>query len=622
MRRNKLFKLSVSNVFFLKCFVKYILLLMLPLGAIGSYSLYRSNLESRQNIETRNWNLMYQFKNQADSLFQTVDIINSFLLDSPAINAAIRSAFLDDELTSQNVDQMQTLSLYLRSIINANKYAYSCYLYYDNDFGRYIVTQNGLSYIRSYSDETWLASYRNSDLDFWCETTWLSTYSLSLRKEMLAMYQKLYSPYSATLPRGVLVAFFSLENMREYINNFDLYPDQTILFIQEDGSVLFQTDDGDYSDIWQQIRTQVNSGTPYMNFEAAFRDEPYVFSLISSSEDGYYYLSLVPRRNLYEHTRSLTVTFLTIGAISIILSVILSMRSARNDYNQLQSIIKIFTTVDSDLWQREVGQQESRQENAPFKKNDPYQVILRNVINLFIEQHYLQLQITNKQYQMQLLEMQSLQHQINPHFLFNTLNMIYWEAIHFTNQPNTCSAMISDLSEIMAYSLTDAQDKVPVGRELEYLRHYTNIQELRYAHKFSILWDISEEALDLAIIKMVFQPLIENAIYHGIKEKAGTGIIKIKIYWHVSYMDIHILDNGIGMTGEQLLRLRDRLRGGSEPLNHIGLLNTSRRLVLTSGEASAVRLYSKYGSGTVVSFRIPAEKLPEESQERLRRPEH
>ena len=533
-----------------------------------------------------------------------MDILSSFLLSSPSVNTSIRDAFLDDTLASHNIDQMQTLALYLESIISANKYAYSCYLYYDNDFGRFIMTQNGLSYIRSYSHEDWLGRYQDSPVDFWCETTQLDTYSSARKKDVLAMYQKLYSPYSATLSRGVLVTFFSMDSIRDYIGHFDLYPDQTILFLQDDGSIYFQTDSRDYSGLWSQIRHHITPDSSYLNFNMEFLDETYVASLALSSRDGWYYLSLVPNRNLYQHTRSLTSAFLLVAILSIVFGMILSMRTARYDYAQLQSIMELFHKADSQVWQ---------QEKTVLKKNDPYQVILHHIISLFIEQHYLQLQVTNKQYQMQLLEIQSLQHQINPHFLFNTLHTIYWEAIRFTGQPNTCSAMISDLSEIMAYSLTDAQDKVPIRKELEYLQHYTNIQEVRYGHKFTISWDVSPQALDNAIIKMVFQPLVENSIYHGLKEKNSPGHIRIKIYDQGEKILIHILDNGIGMDAGRLQQMRGRLQNGTEPLDHIGLLNTSHRLELTYGEASRIRLYSRRNRGTIVSFQIPAERLAEKS---------
>lgn len=588
----------MRTVFFLKRFKTYIMLLVLPMTVISAYSLYHSIRQSHENIETRNWNLLYQIQNQMDSMYETIHIIDSFLSSSPAINDTIQDAFLDDTLTSANVDQMQTVALFLRSILNSNVYAHSAYLYFDNEFGRYIAASNGLSYIRSYSDYHWLKNYLDAEQDFWCETDNIPMYSHNNPLPVITMYQKLYSPYSTSLPRGVLVTHYSLDSITEYINGLNLYPNQAILFLQENGTILYQSDSSDYSDILPEIKKSLTLDD-YSDLKIRYQDKMYVASVIRSSEENCYYLSLVPNRELYASSWSLSTVFLTVLILMMLLTGYLSMRSARLDYAQLQSIIRIFSDATSY----------SAIKEEPVNKNDPYQVILHDVINLFVKQHYLQLQITNKQYEMQLLELNSLQHQINPHFLFNTLNMIYWEAIHFTNQPNACSSMISDLSDIMAYSLTDAQNKVPVAKELEYLRHYTRIQETRYKDRLTICWEIDEEVLEYGIIKMIFQPLIENAIDHGIKKLTRKGIIKIRVHFHPDRIQIHILDNGVGIAADQLALLQEKLKQPRDSIKHIGLLNTNRRLILAYGEASAIRIISRQNIGTVIAFQIPLEKL-------------
>jgi len=594
----KIKKLSMSNMFFLKSFLKNFMLIMLPLSIISAYSLYRFNKETSETIEARNWNLMYQIKTQADSMFQTIDIISSFLSESASVNNTLQDAFLDDMLSSQTTKQLHLLSQYLQSIVDSNEFAHSAYLYYDNEFGRYIATSNGLSYIHNYSNNNWLESYKNTSKDFWYESKKISTYSLTPDKDVIAFYKKLYSPYSTTLPRGVLITYYSLDEFLEYISNFDLYQEQIILFLPQNESPLLQTSDKDFSDIWSQLEPKLTSYANYSSFTLEYAGISYVVSGIKACKDDLYYISLVPRETLFKQSQSLTIVFVSIATASCILSIILAMMSARHEYRQLKEIIDIFSDVDNKL---------SLHKQSNSKIYNPYRVILRNVINLFLQQRYLKLQIDNKQYQMQLLKLQALQSQINPHFLFNTLNTIYWEAISFTKQPNTCSAMISDLSEIMAYSLTDPYEKVPISKELSYLQHYINIQQARYNQKFKVIWDIEEDVKKMSMIKMILQPLVENSIQHGIKENLEKGIIKIKIYYQNHSVKFHILDNGQGIPTVKLMALRKQLQEALEDPNQIGLLNTNRRLVLTYGKTSTIRLYSRYHTGTIVSFSIPLE---------------
>lgn len=573
---------------------------MLPLSIISAYSLYRFNEDTYQTIKARNWNLMYQIKTEADSMFQSINIISSYLSGSSSVAKTLQEIFFTDILSSNDMKKMTTFKQYLQSIIGSNKYAHLAYLYFNNDLGRTIVASSDSSYIRNYSDENPWNDYMDSLDDFGVETKIVNTYSLSPDKEVITVYKKLYSVNSAYLSQGILLVNYSSDSFKEYIKHFDLYPGQIILFIHEDGTPLFQTSDKDFTDLWSQITPNLSSKDNYEVFSMEYYGSSYVTSLIPASAENLYYVSLIPAESLYAQSNSLMLVFWMITAAACILSILLSLINTRHEYNQLQNIIDIFSDVDNEI---------SRHKKTALKSTNPYQIILHNVINLFLEQRYLKLQIENKQFQMQLLELRSLQHQINPHFLFNTLNTIYWEAIRFTSCPNTCSSMISDLSEIMSYSLTDAQSKVPISKELEFLQHYTNIQEIRYDHKFEIIPDIDDEVLEMAIIKMVLQPLVENAIYHGIKENDGHGIIKIKIYHQQDRILVHILDNGLGIPAKKLASLRNQLKNTDTSSSHIGLLNTNRRLCLTYGEESIIRLYSRYHSGTIISFSIPAEKL-------------
>jgi len=124
-----------------------------------------------------------------------------------------------------------------------------------------------------------------------------------------------------------------------------------------------------------------------------------------------------------------------------------------------------------------------------------------------------------------------------------------------------------------------------------------------------VLWDIDEECFQLTIPKMILQPLVENSIYHGIKEKEGLGTIKIKVFRRGDRMVVHVVDNGQGIPAEKLSSLKKQLQDAEESPEHIGLLNTNKRLILSYGAAATIRLCSKYERGTAISFSIPADEI-------------
>jgi two-component system sensor histidine kinase YesM len=216
------------------------------------------------------------------------------------------------------------------------------------------------------------------------------------------------------------------------------------------------------------------------------------------------------------------------------------------------------------------------------------------------------------------MEMLALQSQINPHFLYNTLEIIYWKTVAISGKPNEASTMIEHSGDILKYALSSPQHKMVIlQKELQHTQIYVEIQKIRYKDKFEVIWDVKGNLQRYFVPKLLLQPLIENSIYHGIKEKPGKCCIKVRIRRLPSMISIHVIDNGIGMSRERLnevmsLMAHDDSRNQNttpEPMKdspgNIGLYNTNKRLVLSYGELFNLRIVSKPGWGTSVQIRIP-----------------
>lgn len=216
--------------------------------------------------------------------------------------------------------------------------------------------------------------------------------------------------------------------------------------------------------------------------------------------------------------------------------------------------------------------------------------------------------------------MQALQHQINPHFLHNTLNNIYWESVKLTGLENKCSQMISYLSAIMRYSLSGPQENVKIQDEINYLEKYLEIMKLRYADKFDADFQVDPGSSIYPVKKMILQPLVENAIYHGIKAKNGKGFIRVSVHRKKGRIYFTIYDSGNGIPPEKLSSIKKALEETNQTASqHIGLVNTNSRLVLSYGSESGLHVNSKWGQFTVIWFSIPIldEVLEQESEQEL-----
>lgn len=214
----------------------------------------------------------------------------------------------------------------------------------------------------------------------------------------------------------------------------------------------------------------------------------------------------------------------------------------------------------------------------------------------------------NRQEQIHLrdLELKLLQAQIDPHFLYNTLDNIVWLAED--DRKEDVENIAAALSTFFRTALSGGRDEIRIREEEMHIRSYLEIQQFRYRDMLSYSIDVDPDCEDCTILKMTLQPVVENAIYHGIKNKRGGGHISIQIQGFEGRVRILISDTGMGMTKEQLTQLIRRVDGNEKQdgdHTHFGLSNVAERLRLNYGESSGLVFHSVYGEGTQVEILIP-----------------
>ena len=213
-------------------------------------------------------------------------------------------------------------------------------------------------------------------------------------------------------------------------------------------------------------------------------------------------------------------------------------------------------------------------------------------------------QVRAEQRQLRKAEFELLQAQINPHFLYNTLDAIVWSA-EAGNQKQVI-AMVGSLSDFFRTSLNKGKEIVTVREDLHHVRSYLEIQQIRYLDILSYKIDVPEELYDYKVPKITLQPLVENALYHGIKNKRGGGQIVVLGWDDVDSYYIQVKDNGIGMTKERLDEIRNALKEAVPKENVLyGLYNVNERIRLNLGEGYGIEIESKYEEGTKVTLHLP-----------------
>ncbi len=207
-------------------------------------------------------------------------------------------------------------------------------------------------------------------------------------------------------------------------------------------------------------------------------------------------------------------------------------------------------------------------------------------------------------------EFDTLQSQINPHFLYNTLDIIVWMIEN--EQKQEAVKVVTALARFFRISLSKGKSIIPVRDELEHVRNYLMIQQMRFKNKFTYEIEAGEDVMELACLKLLLQPLVENAIYHGMEFMDGDGEIRVRAFREEDSLWFEISDNGLGMTGEQvegLLSEKPQVRSGRG--SGIGVKNVNERIELYFGKPYGLIIESEPDEGTVIRIHLPVKMYAE-----------
>ncbi|WP_338130565.1 sensor histidine kinase [Cohnella ginsengisoli] len=206
-------------------------------------------------------------------------------------------------------------------------------------------------------------------------------------------------------------------------------------------------------------------------------------------------------------------------------------------------------------------------------------------------------------------ELKAMQAQINPHFLYNTLDSIRWMAVK--NKDYEVGEQIEALSDLFRHSLNQGKEATTLREEIDHLRNYLLIQQTRFSDRLSCLIEVDPSALDAEIPKLVLQPLVENAIVHGLEDEPRGGRIEVRAAYANGEIAITVRDNG---KGTDALPIRAMLAGDTTGREAFALLNIHERIKLRYGEEYGLEFDSAPGRGTVVVVRIPARETTKEER--------
>ncbi len=582
--------------YFFKRFRHYFLQMLVPTLVV--FFVFFAVIIARSVRETRS-TVRYSLENLSSNMKSAIEspiTQNDTLTSSPRFSSSMRNFLTGRVEEYGDLVIMKTMRATLNSIVDAGEYLDSIYLMLDDrDF--ILSSKDGLRAIASYADDSWVQDARTlqNKKEVLLKRRTDATGTFSAPREFITCYQRMLLLKGAVIINIDVAAFTRMLDADAMVKAGTLLMlnsrDEALLEHSAGGNPVAVADSliaGVLRD--EAMASRLREGT-FITLDGAH----YLCNALTHESLGLTFVSLVPLGELLGMQQEYVTLFILILLTNMLVVALLAYTTTQRIFKQIYYLIDVFADAERGVFP---ARDESRMA-------DEYDVIMNNIVHLFLNTTHLSTLLAQKQTQKELAERTALQLQINPHFLYNTLQTIDF-AVRKGSDPFAISRMVQDLSSILKRSLSNPLEHVMLEEELNSLYAYVRIQRVRFGDTFVLYYEIDDDVLDAQVFSLMLQPLVENSILHGIRHLDKRGFIRVSARRQEGGLLISVLDNGVGLTEEQRQEVLARVQ--AEHGESIGLANVHKRLLLHFGEASGLQIHSQKGIGTRVFFVIPYRK--------------
>ncbi len=574
-----------------KLLCTYFLLVVLPLGffTVYAYRRVRNVVQEQTFIAMQN-----AFEDTVNSMQQSLgklDAVIDILAMDPLVYA-IASNDPEDHTYIRRLEDSNSLALTFEHLCNLSGIQ-RIRLYADNDY-LYASGQNDIIQLREAANDHWYDALLSQDERMWFAPADFSDQPLPEQTYFSSM-QVIYNPGNVKEPLAVLRADADAERMITLVENTSV-TENGILLLLKDQEILYHSDNSTLPDTLCAIVEElpVPDGNTWIPIEAG--GEQYYAQCSSLSKSGWYMASVLPFSDIFQLSHEFRLEMLIAVILISVIAYLLAVAISQSTLKRISLLTQTMQAVQEgnvDVRPEPSGNDEVAQLMGNFNK-------MMDRIDTLMEEKVVYGQ------QIKSLELKALQAQINPHFLYNSLDLINCTAI--TYSVPEISRMVKALGQFYRLSLSGGNEQIPLSAEMKHAKLYVDIQNMRFEDRVTAHWSLEEEAGGCYIIKIILQPLIENAIIHGIFEKPSkTGNLWVSAKRKDDAIVITVEDDGVGMDEDTLRNNFSATRAKvPETTGSYGVRNICDRLRIAYGEPYGILCESTPGKGTSITITIPA----------------
>ncbi|WP_135550215.1 sensor histidine kinase [Paenibacillus cymbidii] len=576
----------------------FFLVVVLPFLFIG-YFAYSKSVKAIQDVSS------IVSKEMMDKNARNLE--NYLELVDTAQNEIMYSADMQTLLSIVPTDTLEEMAIAAQliqysSMLSVNSHAYSIRIF-PIEPSRYPTFTHAIYQGIDVEKEEWFRRATEMKSPFW-QLFLPKDNSVLYKEPILSKVKQLYG-LNKSEPLGYVAADIKVSTLSDYLAPFQMLDQQQVMLLDEFDTIIYHQDQ-------QRIGTRITSAdlvsylhkVPESMSPVEIGGVKYMVTYASLAKSNWKVVSLLPVSVLTKPVSGIEHVSLLFLLFYFLLSMCTVAYMTFRFTNPIQKLVQSM---------RKVERGEFFTGGAQMNRADEIGWLYRGFDNLVKRIDQLVTSAEKEAKDKKELEFQVLTHQINPHFLYNTLEAIRWKAE--SRKADDISEMVRSLGNLLRLSLNDGRELSTVSREIEHVKAYVSIQNARQSASIRIVYMIEEEIMQLPCLRLMFQPLVENAIKHATPHAGDGEAVKIVIKGsrEPTCLRFEIIDNGPGIPKENRAALLASSETSSNQRKGVGLRNVHERLMLYFGERFGLHILDPVGSGAVIELIHPV--LCEEFEE-------
>ncbi|MFI2856183.1 histidine kinase [Paenibacillus sp. JSM ZJ436] len=568
---NKILNMAFSK----KLLVSYILLFTIPIVSIGTLSYIQLNQQTLENVVKYSNQTLVQTGKNVDRRMKDIIDSTTKIGSSPLFNN-LTQAELKDQYTQYILEHSFLDNIFPNILGNDTKYVISMH----------ISGGNGVNLVFPYDDI--------NSLHFKLSDIYLIPQEIQSDKLFIQgrpFWGALGGTVGTEQPEAIVYVQNIISREFEYLGTVILKLDPKLMSEIYDNISNGTNDQMFVLNDQNEVMTPnafLSMGETFDAHQEGYNDD-YIFNEVQLRETGWRLIHLISLDTIRMKINNIRNVTIIISVTILLASAFFSMWLSKAMSAPIKRLIISMRHVEREHFN--FGVQVNSYGELRMLETEYNKMVIR------LRDMMKELRI--EQQKQRESELKALQAQINPHFLYNTLNAIHWMAVEFKAEP--ISRMVNSLSRLFRLSLNQGKEFIEIGKELEHFRCYMEIQNIRHGNHIEVIEDVDESLLSCITLKLILQPLAENAIEHGFRHRFGQGVIRLSVKQNSNYILFIMEDNGVGIDSQEMRR---RLSGEIVSTGY-GINNIVQRLNLYFGDAFLFYYENMEYPGTRVTIAIP-----------------